>query len=147
MQQIDRSRRELCRVPVRSVLRGELLMCHQRESDPDQTLTLQNDDSICWINGKFLLTAETYFIYLNVIPVPLVFRGSGKVGFLATSCLTSQNASLKLVSQLTAQMLSMIPIATYKKQCSPKVRDVVHHLLFDFFPNPSIFLRNLRFVS
>lgn len=87
-------------MPVYSVLRRELLICHQLENDPDQTLTLQNYDSICWINGKFLLTAETYFIYLNVIPVPLVFRGSGKVRFSATSCLTSQNASLKSVLQL-----------------------------------------------
>lgn len=98
-----------CRVPMYCVLLRELLICHQAENDPDRTLTLQNYDSICWINGKFLLTAETYFIYLNVIAVSLVFAGSWKVRFSAISCMTSQSASLK-----SAQMLNMIQIATYK---------------------------------
>lgn len=74
-----------CELHGAQCLLRESLICRQLENDPDHTLTLQNYDSIYWINGKFLLTAEPYFIYLNVIPVLLVFRGSG---FSAT-CLTS----------------------------------------------------------
>lgn len=123
------------------MLLRELLICHQSEYDPDQTLTLQNYDSICWINGKFLLAAETYFIYLNVIPVSLVFTGSQKVRFSAISCMTSQSARLKSVSLLKCSTWFNIHIqvtAVSKPSWWSTSLLTVH-----FIMNPSVFLGNL----